>query len=76
MNQSISLSAGQSVYVSIYLWKGGLLGWSIGFGLASPIIAVYQWKVQESRTCSVHEVFSVPQNLEVGYSASEGVTFQ
>lgn len=37
-----------------YLWRG-LLEWLIGCGPANPTKAVYQWKEQESNSCSVHQ---------------------
>lgn len=47
--------------------------------LSSSAMAVSQWKVLESRSCSVHEtgmslvVFSIFRNpKEVGFNASEG----
>lgn len=39
----------------MHTYKENLLEWLTDYGPASPTMAVYQWKVQESSSCSVHK---------------------
>lgn len=59
------------------IYEYNLLHWLIDCDPASPTMAVYQYKVQESRNCLAHKTgylswSLVCQNSNVGSSASEG----
>jgi hypothetical protein len=43
------------IYIYIFIYVADLLDWLVGCGTASQMMAVYQWKVQESSGCSAHE---------------------
>lgn len=56
---------------------GGLLEWLAGCGPASPAMAIYQWKVQESSSCLFHDAGCLssvyPNPEETDCNASEGI---
>lgn len=57
--------------------KGDVLEWFTGCGPTDPTMAAYEWKVQESSSCSVPEVgclswFVCKNPEEVGFNDREG----